>query len=179
MSKTPITEAQLGMPAAVIAHTFIRLRGTQTADLTVLHAGTAIARVNLLWGGILWEFLNAQAAQGVLEAMSAARATLMFLPADAAPTPHEDYDRPTIAVQWRRRPEFAMMNRSTLTADQRTTLRWTDIFLGPLTIQLLDRAAFHSAVDVLQLAHNVAVAVCPDGPQFAADPTDDDYRPAL
>ncbi len=178
MSKTPITEAQLGMPAAVIAHTYIRLRGTQTADLTVLHAATASARVNLLWGGILWEFLNAEAAQGVLEAMSAARTTLIYLPADAAPAPQEDYDRPTIALQWRRRPSFAVMNRSTLTGDRRATVRWTDIFLGPLTIQLLDRAAFHSAVEVLQLAHNVAVAVCPDGQRFAADPTGEDYRPA-
>jgi hypothetical protein len=178
MSKTPITEAHLGMPAAVIAHTFIRLRGTQTADLTVVHAATPSARVNLLWGGILWEFLNAEAAQGVLEAMSASRTTLMYLPADAAPAPQEDYDRPTIALQWRRRPSFAVMNRSTLTSDRRATVRWTDIFLGPLTIQLLDRAAFHSAIEVLQLAHNVAVAVCPDGPRFAADPTDEDYRPA-
>jgi hypothetical protein len=178
MSKTPVTKAQLGMPAAVIAHTFIRLRGTQTADLTVLHAATASARVNLLWGGILWELLNAEAAQGVLEAMSAARTTLMYLPADAAPAPHEDYDRPTISIQWRRRPSFAVMSRCTLTTDRRTTLRWTDIFLGPLTIQLLDRTAFHSSVEVLQLAHNVAIAACPDGPRFSADPTNEDYRPA-
>jgi hypothetical protein len=48
-----------------------------------------------------------------------------------------------------------------------------------LTIQLLDRAALHSTVEMLQLAHGVAVAVCPDGARFAADPTADDYRPAL
>ena len=59
MSKTPITEAQLGMPAAVISHTFIRLRGTQTAEMTVLHAATESVRVNLLWGGILWAFRTA------------------------------------------------------------------------------------------------------------------------
>jgi hypothetical protein len=178
MSKTPITEAQLGMPAAVITHTFIRLRGTQTADLTVLHAGTASARVNLLWGGILWGFRSAEAAQGVLEAMSTARATLMHLPTDAVPAAHEPYDRPTIAIDWRGRPSFAVAPRSTLAADRRRTVYWTDIFLGPLTIQLLDKAAFHSTIEVLRLAHNVAVAVCPDGPRFGADPTDDDYRPA-
>ena len=179
MSKTKISEAQLGMPAAVISHTFIRLRGTQTADLTVLHAGTASARVTLLWGGILWGFRTPEAAQGVLEAMSTARATLVYLPADAVPAAHEPYDRPTIAIEWCRRPSFAVTPRSTLTADRHRTVYWTDIFLGPLTIQLLDRAAFHSTIEVLQLAHNVAVAVCPDGPRFAADPTDDDYRPAL
>jgi hypothetical protein len=179
MSKTPITEAALGMPAAVISHTFIRLRGTQHADLTVLHAAAPRARVNLLWGGVLWAFRSAEAAQGVLEAMSAARATLVHLPADAAPAATEPYDRPAIAIDWCRRPAFAVTPRSTLSADRRRTVYWTDIFLGPLTIQLLDRAAFHSTIEVLQLAHGVAVAVCPDGPRFAADPTDDDYRPAL
>jgi hypothetical protein len=178
MSKTPITQAQLGMPAAVISHTYIRLRGTQAADLTVLHAGTASVRVNLLWGGILWAFRSAEAAQGVLEAMSTARATLMYLPADAAPAPPEPYDRPTIAIDWHARPSFAVTARSTLTADRRRTVYWTDIFLGPLTIQVVDRAAFHSSIEVLQLAHSVAVAVCLDGARFAADPTADDYRPA-
>ena len=178
MSKTPITEAALGMPAAVISHTYIRLHGTQTADLTVLHAGTASVRVNLLWGGILWAFRTAEAAQGVLEAMSTARATLMYLPTDAAPAPQDPYDRPTIAIDWHARPSFAVTARSTLTADRRRTVHWTDVFLGPLTIQLVDRAAFHSSIEVLQLAHSVAVAVCPDGPRFAADPTKDDYRPA-
>src|ERR1700740_2776281 len=107
MSKTKISEAQLGMPAAVISHTFIRLRGTQTADLTVLHAGTASVRENLLWGGILWAFRTAEAAKGVLGARSSARATLMYLPTDAAPAPQDPYDRPTIAIDWHARPSFA------------------------------------------------------------------------
>ena len=50
--------------------------------------------------------------------------------------------------------------------------------MGPVTFQILDRAAFHSAVEVPQLAHDTAVAVCPDGPRFAADATRDDYRTA-
>jgi hypothetical protein len=48
--------------------------------------------------------------------------------------------------------------------------------MGPLTFQILDRAAFHSAVDVLRLAHRTAVAVCLDGHRFRADPTRDDYH---
>ena len=56
MSKTPISPAQAGFPPAVISHTFVRLRGTQQADLTVFHAGTPSARVTLTWGGILMAF---------------------------------------------------------------------------------------------------------------------------
>ena len=47
MSKTAITGTELGLPAAVIAHAYLRLRGDQTAELTVLQAATAGARVNL------------------------------------------------------------------------------------------------------------------------------------
>jgi hypothetical protein len=176
MSKTPITEASLGIPAAVISHTFLRLRGTQKADLTVLHAGTGCARVTLNWGGILWGFRNAQAAQAVLEAVAAARATLTSLPAEVPPAPHEDYDQPAIAIDWTARTSYAVMPRTALSPDRRRTLRWTEVYLAPLTLQILDRAAFHSTLEVLQLAHNVAVAVCLDGPLFAADPTADDYR---
>lgn len=111
--------------------------------------------------------------------MSSARATLMYLPAELAPVAEEPYDRPTVAIDWCRRPSFAVTPRSTLTADRRRTVHWTDVYLGPLTIQLVDRAAFHGSIEVLQLAHSIAIAVCPDGPRFAADPTADDYRPAL
>ena len=136
------------------------MRGEQHSDLTVLHAGTASARVNLLWGGILWSFLNAEAAAGVLEGIAAAKATLVTSPAEVPPAQHEDYDQPTIAIEWTRGPSYAIMPRSVVSHDRRRTLRWTDIFLGPLTIQVLDRAAYHSAIDVLRLAHSVAVVVC-------------------
>ena len=101
----------------------------------------------------------------------------MHLPAEVPPAQREDYDQPTIAIEWTRRPSYAVMPRSTMAPDKSRTLRWTDVYMGPVTFQVLDRAAFHSAVEVLQLAHNITVAVCPDGPRFAADPTADDYRP--
>ena len=76
------------------------------------------------------------------------------------PAQQEDYDRPTIAIEWTRRPPYAATARSTVSPDKRRTLRWTDVYMGPVTFQILDRAAFRSAVEVLQLAHNTAVAVC-------------------
>jgi hypothetical protein len=176
MSKTPISTTELGLPPAVIAHTFIRLRGKQHGNITVLQAGTSSVRVNLAWGGILWSFRNAAAAAGVLEGIAAAKATLMHVPLEAPPAPQEGYDRPTIAIEWTDRPSYAVMSREVLSHDRRRTLRWTDVYLGPLTIQVLDRIAYHSAIEVLQLAHSIAVGVCEDGPRYRADPTADDYR---
>ena len=58
MTKTAITEAHIGIPAAAISHTYVRLRGAQQADIGVHHAHTDIARVNLTWGRILMSLLK-------------------------------------------------------------------------------------------------------------------------
>ncbi|OBB86791.1 hypothetical protein [Mycolicibacterium peregrinum] len=182
MSKTIITPAERALPSAIISNTFIRLRSTQHADLTVFHARTEEVRVSLNWGGLLMTFRNAEAAQGVREALAAAKATLVHLPVDlGAPQPSDEdpYDRPTIAIDWTRRPSYGVMERSTLTPDNRRTLRWTDVYLGTLTLQILDRAAYHSTMDILKLAHQTAVAVCLDGGKHRADPTRDDYQFAV
>jgi len=179
MSKTPVSDAALGYPCAVITNTYIRLRSTQHADLTVYHARTSDARLGMVWGGLLLNFHNAQAAQGVREAVAAARTTLVHLPADlGTPAPSDDdaYDRPTIAIDWTQRPSYAVMTRSAVAPDQRRTIRWTDIYLGPVTLQILDRAAWHSSMELLKLAHQTATAVFLDGHRHRADPTRDTYR---
>nr|WP_318276512.1 hypothetical protein [Mycobacterium eburneum] len=122
-------------------------------------------------------FLSAQAAQGVLEGIAAARHTLIYVPVDIGPAHQDPYDQPTIAVDWARRPGYAVMPRTAVTPDKRTTVKWTDVYMGPLTFQILDRAAFDGALEVLRLAHRTTVAVCLDGHRHRADPTRDDYRP--
>ncbi|ART74336.1 hypothetical protein BTO20_37575 (plasmid) [Mycobacterium dioxanotrophicus] len=176
---SPIITATAQYPApAVIAHTYVRLHGVQTANLTVHHARTDAARVALNWGGgVLMTFFNARAAQGVLEGVAAARATLVYLPTEVHPMQDDPYEAPTVAIDWKHRPQYAAVSRSSVTPDQRRTVKWTDIYMGPITIQVLDRAAYHSATAILREAHRTAVAVCLDGPEHDADPTRDDYRP--
>jgi hypothetical protein len=140
MSKTPISPAELGTPPAIIAHTYMRLRGAQTADVTVYHARSDLARVTLTWGGILMTFLNAQAAQGVLEGISAARNTLIYVPAEVGPAHQDPYDQPTIAVEWTRRPAYAVMPRTALTSDKRSTLN-----AGPTSTWARSRSRFSTA----------------------------------
>jgi hypothetical protein len=167
-----------GASAGVITHTYIRLRGTQQFDdIDVHHARTKIARVTLRWAGVLMSFLNAEAAQGVLEGFSAARHSLARVPADIAPRDQQPYDGPAIAVDWTRRPPYAVSSRQALTPDKRRTVHWAEVYMRPVTFQIVDVAAFRSAVEVLRLAHKTAVAVCRDGQQYRFDPTADAYRP--
>jgi hypothetical protein len=125
--------------------------------------------------------LNAHAAQGLLEAFSAARAALMHLPENlgtpwAGETP---FARPTVAIEWTRRPTYALTIRSTPAVNANTRVHhWVEIYLGPITVAILDRAAFRSALDVLRQAHHMAIAAFLDGDRHAADPTGDDYRVA-
>jgi len=177
MSKMAISEAHIGIPAGAISQAYVRLRGAQNADISVHHAHTDTARVTLIWGRLLFTFLNAQAAQGVLEGFSAARHSLAGVPADLAPRHQQPYGGPAIAVDWTRRPPYAITERDALTPDKRRTVRWVEVYMRPVTFQIVDRAAFRSAVEVLRRAHKTAVAVCLDGQQHRFDPTAGAYRP--
>ncbi|MDW5610444.1 hypothetical protein [Mycolicibacterium sp. D5.8-2] len=177
MSKIAIPESHIGIPAGAISQAYVRLRGAQQPDINVHHAHTDTARVTLTWGRILFTFFNAQAAQGVLEGFTAARHTLVGLPPNLAPHDQQPYDGPAIAVDWTRRPPYAIARRDALTPDKRRTIHWVEVYMRPVTFQIVDLAAYRSAVTVLQLAHKTAVAVCLDGPQHRFDPSDDAYRP--
>ncbi|RZT07768.1 hypothetical protein EV589_6001 [Mycobacterium sp. BK558] len=178
MTKIAIAESHIAIPAGAISQAYVRLRGAQQPDISVHHAHTDIARVTLTWGRILFTFFNAQAAQGVLEGFGAARQALAGLPADLAPRDQQPYDGPAIAVDWSRRPPYAVTRREAPTPDKRRTIRWVEVYMRPVTFQIVDLAAYRSAVTVLQLAHKTAVGVCLDGHQHRFDPTADTYRPA-
>lgn len=175
---TPSTTASSLAAAApaVVAHTHIRLRGHQHGDLTAYHARTPQARVALVLGSTLATFWSAAAAQGVLEGFSAARTALIALPAQL-PVIDDPFGQPAIAVDWTQRPHYAVVPQARVSEAQRRTLKWVDVHMGPITFQLLDRAAFHSTLELLSEAHRTAVAVCLDGHTHRADPTGDDYVP--
>lgn len=179
MTDKPLTEANIGFPAGTISQAYVRLRGTQKADIAAHHAHTETARVTLTWGRIRFTLFNAQAAQGVLEGFSAARRAVTDLPADLAPRGQQPYDGPAIAVDWTRRPPYAVTPREATTTTTHGVIRWVhwvEVYMRPVTFQIVDLAAFHSVVHLLQLAHQTAAAVCPDGPRHRFDPTADAYR---
>ena len=103
------------IPAAVITHTIATIRGQQMADLSVYHARTPDVRIALTWGGVLMHIWSCQAAQGLLEAFSAARAAMTQVPREI-PAPANALDEPfartTLAVDWTRRPTYAVVPQS-------------------------------------------------------------------
>lgn len=166
-------------PAALVSHTMIRIQGEQVGDLSVHHACTPNARLRLQWGGILMSMLSAQACQGVLEGFSAARSAMALIPRHLpAPLPASDpFARPIVAIDWIRRPAYAVVPRQELSRDRARQLRWLDLHMGPVTFQILDQTGCAAAVELLHTAHRTATQIFTDGPDYAQDPTDMDYTP--
>jgi hypothetical protein len=167
------------IPAAVITHTVATIRGQQLADLSVYHARTPDVRITLTWGGVLMQIRSCQAAQGLLEAFSAARAAMARVPREI-PSPAKSVDEPfavtTLSVEWTMRPTYAVVPQSGPSKLGGNTLYWVDLYTGPLTWRIRDHAGLHSTIEMLDKAHKTAIVVCPDGDRFSADPTSEDYK---
>ncbi|BBY96516.1 hypothetical protein MGALJ_61850 (plasmid) [Mycobacterium gallinarum] len=167
-------------PAALVSHTIVRVQGEQNGDIAVNHACSPNARLRLQWGGLLMTMLSAQAVQGVLEGFCAARSAMTLIPRQIpapAPATAEPFALPTVAIDWMRRPAYAVVPRQELSRDRARQLRWLDLHMGPVTFQILDQAGGISAVELLTTAHRTGVQVFLDGPDFAADPRERDYAP--
>src|ERR1700759_1116835 len=93
-------------PSAFAAHSSLRLRGPQTGTVAAYQARSPHARVTLTLGTVLMTFWSTAAAQGVLEGISAAKPTLIHLPADL-PTVPDPYGQPSVSVDWTCRPSYA------------------------------------------------------------------------
>ena len=165
------------MPAATITHTIAVIRGEVTSDVTVHHARTTDARIGMVFGTALMNLYSASAAQGLLEAFTAARAAMTRLPREiAAPTaPYEPFARTTLAIEWTRRPTYCAVAQSGPNKTGSHTVHWVDLYCGPITFQIRDQLGLKSTLALLSRMHQTAVAVFLDGPEHAADPTDGDY----
>jgi len=169
------------IPAALITHTVASIRGAQDADIAVYHARTPDVRIAMTWGGILMTLYTCQAAQGLLEAFAAARGKMAHVPREIPP-PARDLDdtfaRPTLAIDWTRRPNYAVTAQSAVSKRGGKTVHWVDLHTGPITWQIRDQVGLRSTLQVLTRVHRTAIAVCLDGEQYRADPTGDDYEAA-
>ena len=170
------------IPAATVTHTTAIIRGQTDCDVTVYHARTTDARIALSFGSTLMTLYNASAAQGLLEAFTAARAAMAQvpreIPAPAQPT-YSPFARTTLAIEWTRRPAYSVLTQSGPNKTGTTTIHWVDLHCGPITFQIRDQAGLQSILELLTRTHRTAVAVFLDGPEHAADPTDLDYQPHL
>jgi hypothetical protein len=164
------------VPAAMITHSIASIRGPQQADISVLHAQTPDARISMTFGGIHMTIYTANAAQGLLEAFDAARGHMARLPRQI-PAAHAETDsvRIALAIEWTRRPEYAILAQTAPNKIGNAALHWLDLYTGPVTWQIRDQAGLLSTIALLTRAHRTATAVFLDGAQHSTDPTLPDW----
>ncbi|PJD99422.1 hypothetical protein [Mycobacterium sp.] len=174
---TSVKATHLTSPA-IITHTTASLKGRQDVDVTVHHARTPDARMSLTFNGIHMIIYSCHAAQGLLEAFAAARGQMSHLPTQmptAGANPPDGDARITLSIEWTRRPSYAVVAQSAPNRIKTATVHWVDLFTGPITWQIRDKAALMSMIELLRRAHKTAIAVFDDGELYNADPTTAGY----
>jgi hypothetical protein len=167
--------------AATITHTTIAVRGHVTGDVSVYHARTPDARITVTFGGTMLVFYHCASVQGLLEAFAAARGHSAQIPNEIPAPPADPAASPVrsaVSVEWARRVNYAVMPQAALNKLRTAKVHWVDLYTGPITWQIRDRAALSSVLELMTRVHKTAIAVFRDGEQHAADPTSDDYRAA-
>ncbi|MDP7706918.1 hypothetical protein [Mycobacterium sp. TY815] len=168
-------------PAAVITHSIVSINGEVDPDVTVQHARTPDARIATTIGGVHMSLYNCQTAQGLLEAFAATRGQMMHLPREipVSPAPAErPAGRAMMSIEWTRPPAYAVLAHEALNKLKTGTVHWVELYTGPITWQLRDRAALLSLIEALKRVHHVAIAVFADGEQYQADPSELGYPAA-
>ena len=168
------------IPPAMITHSIAVIKGQQYPDITVHHARTPDARISLTFNGIHMTLYSCHAAQGLLEAFTAARGQMIHLPSEI-PAPRTDPQhqaRVVLSIEWTRRPAYAVVAQSALNKVKSAQIHWIDLHTGPITWQIRDRAGLLSMIELLTRVHKTAIAVFADGEHYSADPTSPDYHVA-
>jgi hypothetical protein len=176
------TAAAHMIPPATITHSTAVIRGQQHGvDITVHHARTPDARIGITFSGMQMVLYSCHAAQGLLEAFAAARGQMIHLPTEIpAPRtdPQDPHARVVLSIEWTRRPAYAVVAQSALNKLKTARIHWVDLYTGPITWQIRDRAALLSMIELLTRVHKTAIAVFADGEQYSTDPTGPDYHAA-
>lgn len=171
------------IPAGLITHSTVAIKGQQhDVDITVHHARTPDARIGVTFGGLHMAIYNCQTAQALLEAFIAARGHMVHIPSQiptARTTSHDEpAGRAVLSIEWTRRPHYAVAAQSAINKLKTARIHWVDLYTGPVTWQIRDRAGMLSMIELLTRVHQTAITVFSDGQRYKADPADPDYRAA-
>jgi hypothetical protein len=77
-----------------------------------------------------------------------------------------------LCIEWTRPPAYAAVAQSALNKLKTARIHWVDLYTGPITWQIRDRAGLLSMIELLTRVHQTAIAVFADGQRYNASPTD-------
>ncbi|OZC55437.1 hypothetical protein CH267_12670 [Rhodococcus sp. 06-621-2] len=167
------TAAGRAQTPAIVTHTTAIVTGPQTASITITAAGTEDAQMVVAFGHLMMTFRSAEAVSGVIAGFATVRSSLVGTDGHA-PYPRQpgaEFGAPAISIVWLRGPEHTVVPGSRYLADQRRTVRWVDLYMGPITWRITDRSGYDTLMEEFRRVHRSAVGVFLDGGQFRRDPS--------
>lgn len=162
--------------AGIVTHTTAIVAGEQTTEIAVYQPLTEQTRMTVTIGHLMMTFTSAAAVHKILEGFAAVRPALMGVDNTTAPITVRgaDFALNTMSITWIYPPTYAIVRGNRYSKDQRRTIYWVDVHMGPITWRIADHTGYHSLIEGLRNAHRTAVGVFLDGRKYRKDPTDRD-----
>lgn len=158
--------------AGIVTHTTAIVTGPQNATITVTAAATDEAQMIVAFGHLMMTFRSAEAVHDVIAAFASVRAALSG--ADGhAPHPAQpggNFGAPAISILWLGGTEHSVVPNSRYIPEQRRTVHWVDLHMGPITWRITDRIGYDTLMEEFRRVHRTAVGVFVDGGRFRRDP---------
>ncbi|OZD85309.1 hypothetical protein CH260_20400 [Rhodococcus sp. 05-2256-B2] len=165
--------AQNARTTAIVTHTTAIVTGPQTATITVTAAATDEAQMIVAFGHVMMTFRSAEAVCDLIAGFASARSSLVGVDGHAPhpAQPGTQFGAAAISVVWLGGPEHSVVAHSRYVPEQRRTVHWADLHMGPITWRITDRVGYDTLMEELRRVHRTAVGVFVDGGRFRRDPT--------
>ncbi|QCB51823.1 hypothetical protein E5720_17465 [Rhodococcus sp. PAMC28707] len=167
------TAAHNARAAGIITHTTAIITGPQNATITVTAAATDEAQMIVALGHVMMTFLSAEAVCDVIAGFATVRAALIGADGQS-PYPSQpggEFGAAAISVLWLGGPEHSVVPNSHYSVEQRRTVHWVDLHMGPITWRVTDRVGYDTLMEEFRRVHRTAVGVFLDGGRFRRDPS--------
>lgn len=158
--------------AAIVTHTTAIVTGPQSAKITVTAAATEEAQMIVAFGHVMMTFRSAEAVCDVIAAFASVRAALVGADghAPSPAQPGDGFGAAAISILWLGGPEHSAVPQSRYVPEQRRTVHWVDLHMGPITWRIVDRVGYDTVMEEFRRVHRTAVGVFLDGGRFRRDP---------
>lgn len=166
------TAAHNARTTGIVTHTTVLVSGPQQATITATSAATDEAQMIVALGHVMMTFRSAETVSAVITGFATVRAALAGADGQAPhpAQPGAEFGAAAISVLWLDSPEHTAVPYHRYSSEQRRTIHWVDLHMGPVTWRITDRIGYDTLMAELRRVHRAAVGVFLDGSRYRRDP---------
>lgn len=166
------TAAHNARTTGIVTHTTVLVAGPQQATITATSAATDEAQMIVALGHVMMTFRSAETVSAVITGFATVRAALAGADGQAPhpAQPGAEFGAAAISVLWLDSPEHTAVPHHRYSSEQRRTIHWVDLHMGPVTWRITDRIGYDTLMAELRRVHRAAVGVFLDGSRYRRDP---------